>query len=144
GSAGLFLLLLAAPSAKADVPSNEMLEQLKTRLLAKPDCAPTCASSSRMLLEVRGNVVRARLSIEASETTAIPLPGGAAQWLPQRIMLEGKDATGLLRSVDGLLWLRVAAGTHDVSIEGALPGRESFQIALPLKPHRDEAVVDGF
>jgi hypothetical protein len=144
GSAALFLFVLAAPSARADVPSNEMLEQLKTRLLAKPDCAPTCAASSRMLLEVRGNVVRARLSIEASETTAIPLPGGAAQWLPQRIALDGKDATGLLRTADGLLWLRVEAGTHDVSIEGALPSRESFQLALPLKPHRVDAVVDGF
>src|ERR1700759_3130070 len=84
------------------------------------------------------------MAVEASETTAVPLPGGASQWLPERVSLDGKDATALLRTDDGVLWLRVAAGAHDVVLEGGLPGRESVQIALPMKPHHVEATVDGF
>src|SRR5205823_7393302 len=91
GGVALVLSMLAAPAARAEIPSTEVLDQLSERLLAKPDCAPTCASSSRMLLDVHGNVLRARVSIEASETTAVPLPGGAAQWLPERVLLDGAE-----------------------------------------------------
>ncbi|MEO6599927.1 MAG: hypothetical protein ABIQ16_08665 [Polyangiaceae bacterium] len=142
--ASLALVFLAAPAARADIPDGQMLDQYRDRLLATPDCIPTCASSSRMLLDVHGNVLRTRLSIEASATTAVPLPGGAAQWLPERVIVDGKAAEGLLRTPDGQLWLRVSAGTHDVSVEGALPGRESVQIALPLKPHHVEVSLEGW
>ncbi len=144
GLATLLFAALVAPAAKADVPSTEVLDELRERLLEKPDCTPTCASSSRLLLEARGGVLHARMSIEASATTAVPLPGGASQWQPERVLVDGKDATGLLRTAEGLLWLRVSAGAHDVVLEGRLPSRESVQIALPLKPHHVEAAVEGF
>ncbi len=142
--AAFLLVGLSAPAAHAEVPDSSVLDQLRDRLLVKPDCVPTCASSSRMLLDVHGNVLRTRLSIEASATTAVPLPGGSAQWLPERVLVDGNVAEGLLRTTDGNLWLRVAAGTHDVSVEGALPSRESVQIALPLKPHHVEVSVEGW
>lgn len=142
--AGLFVILLGAPAAHADQPSDELLEQYRARLLEKPDCLPTCASSSRMLLEVRGNVLRTRLSIEANALTAVPLPGGAAQWLPERVSVDDKPAQGLLRSDDGKLWLRLSPGAHEVIVEGRLPARESLQIALPLKPHHVSADVEGW
>jgi hypothetical protein len=142
--AALALVSLLTPAAHAEIPADSLLEQYKERLLAKPDCTPTCASSSRMLLDVHGNVLRARLAIEVSATTAVPLPGGAAQWLPERVLVDGKPAQGLLRSEDGQLWLRLVPGAHDVSVEGALPSRESLQIALPLKPHHVKVSVDGW
>jgi len=142
--AALLLIFLQAPAARAQIPDEALLSQYKQRLLAQPDCAPTCASSSRMLLDVHNHVLRARLSIEVSATTAVPLPGGAAQWLPERVLVDGAPAQGLLRSEDGQLWLRLAPGAHDVSVEGALPSRESLQIALPLKPHHVEVSVDGW
>jgi hypothetical protein len=142
--ASLALVFLAAPAAHADLPDGQLLDQYRDRLLTKPDCIPTCAASSRMLLDVHGNVLRTRLAIEAAATTTVPLPGGAAQWLPERVIVDGKPAEGLLRTPDGQLWLRVAAGTHDVSVEGALPGRESIQIALPLKPHHVEVSLEGW
>ncbi|HYP99620.1 MAG TPA: hypothetical protein VER96_13190 [Polyangiaceae bacterium] len=142
--ASLALVFLMAPTARADIPNDALLDQYRERLLEKPDCSPTCASSSRMLLEVQNNVLRVRLAIEASATTAVPLPGGAAQWLPERVLLDGNPAQGLLRSDDGALWLRLSPGAHDVIVEGALPARESLQIALPLKPHHVRANVDGW
>ena len=142
--ASVLLVCLLSPAARADIPDSALLDQYRDRLLTKPDCLPTCAASSRMVLDVHGNVLRTRLSIEASATTSVPLPGGAAQWSPERVIVDGKPAQGLLRTPDGALWLRVSAGTHDVSVEGALPGRESVQIALPLKPHHVEVSLDGW
>ncbi|HEX2673342.1 MAG TPA: hypothetical protein VHM25_20815, partial [Polyangiaceae bacterium] len=142
--ASLLSLFLLAPAARAEIPSEALLDQYKERLLAKPECTPTCASSSRMLLEVRDNVLRVRVSVEVSATTAVPLPGGAAQWLPERVLVDANPAQGLLRSPDGALWLRLDPGAHDVIVEGALPARESLQIALPLKPHHVQASVDGW
>ena len=142
--AALGLVFLLAPAAHAEIPTDSLLDQYKERLLVAPSCMPTCASSSRMLLDVNANVLRARLSIEVSATTAVPLPGGAAQWLPERVLVEGKPAEALLRSEDGQLWIRLSPGVHDVSVEGALPSRESLQIALPLKPHHVEVSVDGW
>jgi len=142
--AALFLVFSLAPAARAEIPTDPLLERYKQRLLEKPDCAPTCASSSRMLLAVHDNVLRARLAIEVSATTAVPLPGGAEQWLPERVLVDGTPASGLLRSDDGQLWLRLAAGAHDVSVEGALPSRESLQIALPLKPHHVQVELEGW
>jgi hypothetical protein len=142
--AALFIVFSLAPAARAEIPSEALLEQYRDRLLAKPECTPTCASSSRMLLDVHDNVLRARLSVEVSATTAVPLPGGAAQWLPERVLVDGNPAQGLLRSDDGALWLRLSPGAHDVIVEGALPARESLQIALPLKPHHVQVNIDGW
>ena len=141
--AAVCLVFLGAPVAHAQSPSDSLLEEYQRRLLEQPDCSPSCASSSRMVLDVHGNVLRTRLLIQASATTAVPLPGGAEQWLPERVIVDGQPAQGLSRS-NGQLWLRVSAGTHDVSVEGALPNRESVQIALPLKPHHVEVNVDGW
>jgi hypothetical protein len=120
GFAVLAFAVLSAPAARADVPSTEMLDQYRERLLAKPACAPLCASSSRLFLDVRGALLRGRMSVEASETTAVPLPGGAAQWLPERVLLNGKDAAGLLRTDEGHLWLRGGGGAAPGGVGGGL------------------------
>jgi hypothetical protein len=60
------------------------------------------------------------------------------------VMVDGEPAQGMLRSEDGALWLRLSPGAHEVIAEGALPARESLQIALPLKPHHVQARVDGW
>lgn len=139
----LALLGVARP-AHAEIPSTEMLEQLKTRLLEPPDCLPNCATSPRMLLTARGDTLRARLEIAVAATTAVPLPGGASQWVPERVLVDGTEASGLVRGPEGALLLRLGPGLHDVVVEGTLPNRESTQIALPLKPHFVEADVQGF
>lgn len=137
-------VLAISQPAKAEIPPTELLDDLKTRLLEKPDCLPECAASPRMLLTVRGDVLRARLEIAAAATTAVPMPGGASQWIPERVTVDGAEASGLARGPDGALFLRLSPGLHDVVVEGALPKRESIQIALPLKPHFVEADVTGF
>ncbi len=144
GAAALLVLLLWPGAALANFPTQEMLDTLQQRLLKPPECYPQCASSARMQLEVQPRLLRARLEVGAAAATAVPLPGGAKQWLPERVLLDGKPAPALLRTDDGKLWIQINEGSHQVLLEGELPSRETVQIALPLKPHRVEARLQGW
>jgi hypothetical protein len=143
GPAAVALLLLLPGSARAEVPDKELLGELQRRLLAPPPCMPDCASMSRMALEVRGDQLRLRASIEAGARVAAPLPGSPAQWLPQRVEVDGKPAAAMLLR-DGKLYLALEPGSHDVVMEGPLPARETVQIALPLRPRQLTAATSGW
>ncbi len=138
------LLALLSTQAFAQTPSPEVLEQLRARLTEKPDCAPNCASTPRLSLEASPRVLRIRLEVLAGAQTAIPLPGSATQWVPETVLLDGKPAASIMRNADGTLWLAVNDGAHQVQLEGALPSRDTVQIALPLRAYRVEAKLDGW
>ena len=144
GAAVLALLFAWPAFAQPETPSPELLEQLRQRLLEKPDCAPSCASSPRLQLEASPKTLRLRLEVLSGAETAVPLPGSATQWVPETVLLDGKPASGLRRQPDGTLWLAVSAGAHQVLLEGALPPRDTVQIALPLRAYRVEAKLEGW
>ncbi len=134
---------LAPREARADIPDKAMLDDLKARLLRAAPCTPTCASSGRMAIDLRGNTLRLRVEIDAAATTAVPLPGKGAQWSPADVRVDGKPAASLVR-VDDVLWVALDAGVHQVILEGAMPDRASLQLSLPMKPHHVEASAVGW
>jgi hypothetical protein len=145
GVAGLLATLLIAPSlARADIPSQELLDELRARLLENPECHPHCAASPRLALDVRPKALRARIEVHAQAQTAVPLPGGARSWTPQRVLVDGEPAAGLLRDRDGTLWALVEPGRHQIVVEGELSDRDSIELPLPLRPHRVDARADGW
>jgi len=139
----LLLLGLGSGAARAEIPSGEILESLRGRLLAKPDCYPECASSPRLRLDAGRSDLRLRLEILSAAETAVPLPGDGAEW-PERILLDGAAAPGLLRDAQGHLWMPVGPGAHQVVLEGPLPDRDTFEIPLPLRPHQVTARTEGW
>ncbi len=132
-------------------PSPAILDQLRERLLAPPACAPDCAQMPRLQIGIgAGGALSLRATIEAAATTAVPLPvpavtAGAqgAQWQPSDVVVDGRAAT-LRRAPDGLLWLSLQPGRHDVLITGPLQGLGQLQIPLPLKPHLVTSSLDGW
>ncbi len=148
GAAALALLaLLCVPvtGARADeFPPADLLEQLRTRLLEPPSCAPDCAASPRMRLEIDPERLRARIEIAAAARVAVPLPGGASDWSPELVSVDGAATSALARDGEGVLWLELAPGLHQVVLEGPLPDRETVELPLPLRPHRVEALVSGW
>lgn len=138
------LLALLSTQVFAQAPSPELLEQLRQRLLEKPSCAPSCASSPRLQLEASAKTLRIRVEVLSGAETAVPLPGNATQWVPDTVLLDGRPASGVRREEDGTLWLAVTPGAHQVQLEGALPPRDTVQIALPLRAYRVEARLDGW
>lgn len=144
--ASFALVLVAQVPARADaeMPTYQTLQQLAERLLAPPECAPTCASSARMSLEITPTAVRAVVDLDVAAESAVPLPGVAQHWLPTSVRVDGGPDAAPLQSSDGTLWLLVAPGKHAVTIAGPLPDRDTVQIALPLKPHRVETHAQGW
>ncbi|MBF0462444.1 MAG: hypothetical protein HQL87_13750 [Magnetococcales bacterium] len=134
---GLGLSCLPGDAA-ADTPTTELLETLKERLLEPPTCLPACADLARLRLEADSERVRLHLEVHALQETAIPLPGNAAHWLPQEVILDGKPASHLRRidqpETPGTLWLWIPSGIHTVLLEGVLPAQEMVQIPLPMPP----------
>ncbi len=145
GAAALIAAAALTGSARAgNFPQDEMLKALRQRLTELPACAPNCASASRLLLEVSPGTLRARLEVGAAARTAVALPGNAGEWSPRTVLLDGQPARALQRGTDGALWLALEPGTHQVQLEGPLPARETFQLALLAKPHRVEVRASGW
>ncbi len=146
-AAAAALLLIsgrAFAGAEEAAPAPEMLEQLKAWLTTPPACMPLCAASPRMFLEASARQLKLKLEVHAGADIGVPLPGNAAQWVPEQVLLDGKPAPGLRRDADGVLWLAVTPGNHVVLMEGALPARDTVQLALNLKSHRVEAKLEGW
>ena len=142
---GSTLTAVGASSAHAsEIPSPDLLKELREKLLAPPDCLPSCAEISRLHLSCSPGALRLRLEAHVDADAAIPLPGGAQQWLPQQVMVDGVPAAGLLRDGEGVLWLRLTAGVHQIAMEGGLSGRDTVQLPLPLRPRNVEVELSGF
>ncbi|HYE37778.1 hypothetical protein [Methylocaldum sp.] len=140
----LLPLLLFIPDAKADFPNAALLEELKSRLLAPPDCLPQCAEVPLLKIDARRSELRQTLEIHAQELIALPLPVNTAQWTPSKVEVDNTPAEGLFRSQDGGLWLALKPGRHVVTLSGILLARDQIQIPLPLKPRRVEASGEGW
>ncbi len=150
-TAAIALMAVGWPSeARAEESPAEvvavapLLDTLRDRLLEAPDCAPGCAALPRMNLDVKGDLLSLRLELHAQVLVSVPLPGNAGQWLPDNVLVDGKPAAALRRADDGVLWLALAPGAHDVVLTGRLPERETVSLALPLSPRRVDARLDGW
>lgn len=138
------LLALAPTAAHAEMPDPALLKQLRERLLAPPDCAPACAHSPRMQLDIAPQTLQIRLEIDALADVAVPLPGHAGEWVPTQVAVDGVPAAGPFRRTDGSLWISLSPGVHQVVLGGPLPGRDSVQLALPLRPGRADVQAQGW
>jgi hypothetical protein len=155
GVLGVALLGGAPRPALADFPSAELLEELRERLLAPPECLPACARIPWMQLELADRVLRIRLEVHGLADAAVPLPGGVAQWQAEQVLLERDGASGqqgavteplagLARDEQGVLWARLPAGRHRLLLTGPLPERDRVQLPLPLAPQRVEVRAEGW
>jgi len=143
----LLACTVAIPPHRAwaqSMPNPELLNELRDKLLAAPDCLPRCAEISRLRLSATAGDLQLRLEAHAETDTAIPLPGGAQQWLPEELTVDGAPARGLMRDRTGNLWVQLAKGVHQIGMRSGMNGRHSVQLALPLKPHRVEAELVGW
>jgi len=141
----LFPGLSAGETKSPLYPSPELLQQLQERLLEKPDCLPECADSPKIELVVKNDSLQILFTVHAAVKTAVPLPGpSAASWRPRQVLLDSVPATGLARDKEGLLWILIPKGIHTITLIGKTPPENSFQVLLPLKPHRGTIKSKGW
>jgi len=140
----LSLLSFQSSDAMAEsYPSKELLNQLKQRLLVAPDCAPKCAQISRMKLSIKNNNLSIRLEIHSNANVSVPLPAHLRNWVPSKILIDGKIAKGIERSNDELR-INLSKGKHQVLLSGSIGNINSLQLPLPLKPNRVDVTAKGW
>jgi hypothetical protein len=145
GSTLLALALVSlAPKAQAQLPSAELLEQLRSRMTVPPGCLPQCASIARMSVNAKSESILLRLEVHANENVAVPLPGGSKEWQLQQVLLNGKTAGGLARDAQGTLWLQIPKGVQQVQMIGGAGNLDVIAFSLPLKPNRVDAELSGW
>jgi hypothetical protein len=132
------IMMFPGQEVYADFPDQSILEDLKKRMLAAPDCLPDCAQISLMQLTIDPEVLTIKLQVHSQQHVAVPIPAQFKQWFPSDVLVDGKIASALYRSNDGRLWLNLVKGRHEVVIRGNTPLLNQFTLSLPLAPHRVE------
>jgi hypothetical protein len=132
----LFTLLLLCgmpPSSVAEIPSQEMLQELQDRLLTPPDCQSECASIASCRFSVQDEKLHVNMTIHAAADTAVALPGDSRTF--SQILLDNVPAAGI-RTESGSLLLRLPQGIHQVSLEKDMLDISELSLTFPLLPHR--------
>lgn len=138
GTAAAMLLgvVLVGPGepAFAEVPPNEVLEELERRLLEPPSCTPRCAEIAEARVDVGENAVSMRLEVHAQASVALPLPGAAAGWRATQV--EDAEGRGLAvyRDDSGVSWVHLDAGVHTLALSGPIPPGDAVEIPFALLP----------
>jgi len=122
---GLMLALLSSPApARADIPTPELLQELKERMRPPRACEGQCVQVPRLELAVAAGELRLDVEVHAAERAAYQLPGPVARWVPATIEVDGRAANAVLLGDDGYLHLRLEPGRHRVRARGPVVGRQ--------------------
>lgn len=137
GLLGLGLMLSSAPvqAAKPAPIDDATLQALRDRLYPMAECAPHCAAVGQMQVDTSRHALTLRLSVHTQAQVQVPLPSVDAtdNWRMDRLLVNGRPATSR-RSADGVLWVLMPAGIHNVEIGGPIGMGNSIRLALPMPP----------
>lgn len=137
GAAGALLLALAllpAAGHAQNLPDQQLLDQLKTRLTEAPQCAPDCASVAQAQLAIHDDQLDLALDVHAGAGVALPLPqpGEALELVDAQV--DGHAAA--LGRRDGQALLRLDRGVHRVDLHYRLGAADSVGLHFVLPPQR--------
>lgn len=134
--------LLPAP-APAEVPTPELLQELKQRLTRPPQCAPECTSVSSARVTIEGSTLEVRLEAHAATRAVIALPGAPQRWAIERVTIDGVPAP-LSRDDSRSLVTAIEAGAHEIVLAGAVADADTVRLVFPQRPMRVAVVASGW
>jgi hypothetical protein len=137
-------LLLAVPAPAAEPPSPQLLEELRQRLTRPAPCEPSCVSTPRLALLLRGERLSFEATVHAAALGSWPVPGPAAIWTPASVSVDGTPSGALARLADGFLHLRLPPGVHRVEVAGPVPAADSFTLQFGQLPRRARVDAAGW
>jgi hypothetical protein len=119
GIAGVLLAsaVVVTPAARAqNIPSDQLLSQLRERLTEAPKCAPTCASIAQMQVSAQGDAVTIVLEVHAGERLALPLPRTDANVTLRAVKVDAAADALVARSADATQWIALDRGVHRIEL----------------------------
>lgn len=141
---GSLCLAMLPKQARADIPEQAMLDQLRERLLEPPSCLPDCAQLSRMQVEVNATNLILRIKADIVSPVAIPIPSTLERWVPRTVLVNNAVAKNLLFDNNQQLWLHLPTGVHDIVLEGLIGDQDKFELGIPLKPKTVTQLSNGW
>lgn len=127
----LGLIALAHPEqAQAEMPNQQLLDELGKRLTAAQQCDGPCVVVSDLKLQLNGDELTATAEVSAQKSAGWGLPG---PWDPlqiREVRVDGQVTDALRRLPGGLIALRIPAGPHVVTLTGKLVHRSVVTLQL--------------
>ncbi len=134
-AAVMICLLVTNPAHAQPIPSQDVLNQLRERLLQPADAFPRAAEITSANVRVNDGRIVTQTEIHAAAEVAVPLPGRLPAWSPLTVTVDGQPNAVVCRK-DGYLWVVVPQGVHQVTVEGLLPDTTDWAWTFLLKPRR--------
>ncbi len=135
--------LTAVPLSAQEIPDQEILQQLRQRLLEADDAFPRAAEISSVDLVLKENRIAMSAEIHAATRVAVPLPGKLPDWTPLTVRVDNQAAELVCRRQD-YLWVVLPAGVHEVTLEAMLPAISEWEWTFLLPPKRVKIDAAGW
>jgi hypothetical protein len=122
-------------------PSEELLDELKARLLEAPACSPACVDVAEARIEAEPRVLRVTLAAHAAVPSTLPLPEPG-----EHLGLRGVRVDGVAQSVlrfGGKNYVALQPGVRRIQIEYT-PSGDAASLSFPLLPARVEFAGAGW
>lgn len=127
-------LHFTSPDAYADIPSNQLLETYRERLLKPPACMPDCLTIANLKFKAEKEQAILQLTVHSDADLALPLPGKTQEWTPLSITLNQRKVPELLQIEEDATFIHLSPGVHQLEIIGRLPEQDSLRISWPWSP----------
>ncbi len=138
----VILACLYQGESKADVPTAELLAELRARLTAPPPCAPSCVDVSDADIKIDAQRLTITMTIHALFDSSVPLPGGSEEWTASLIQRNGQ--TAVLHQTNGQWHMALSRGVHRVQLSGTLPARNRISVQFPAIPRHVTVNATGW
>ena len=126
------LPFISTQAVAVEFPEKWMLDELHSRLVTPPDCAPACASINTMRIATDEQHLSLAFDVHAENQTAIAIPTSPF-WFMQQISINGSTSKSLFKR-NGKTYLPIVPGITKVNIQGRIAQVEHFQLRFFDKP----------
>ncbi|SDX88858.1 hypothetical protein SAMN05421644_1182 [Allochromatium warmingii] len=128
----------------AEFPNPELLDDLRTRLLAPPECLPDCLTLADLAVQATAEQLTLDLTLDAATALAAPLLETRSGWSPSAVRVDGVALETLRRDPDGRLLLALPRGRHQVQLTGTLGTETRVDVRLALPPRQLTTDAEGW
>ena len=135
GAALLALALLPHGVRAQEMPSQQLLDQLRTRLTEAPKCAPNCAELAQAQLHASGDALDVDLEAHVGAAVALPLPQADDAMQLLAVAVDGHADAPLTRDA-GQVLVRLDRGVHRVSLRYRIADTDSVSLRFAQRPQR--------
>ncbi|MCL1825561.1 MAG: hypothetical protein FWG26_06395 [Betaproteobacteria bacterium] len=125
----------AAPPESSAFPPDDLLEELRTRLLKAPACSPSCVDIAKVRIDADASQFKVMLVAHVEAVTSLPLPVPDEQMTLRGARVNG-EAQPVLR-VGEQNYIALPRGVHHVQLEYALDD-DSASLGFPIRPAQIE------